>query len=349
MRKLPIEEYHRQFGKQFIEIADCSVAAFYSSIADEFSKAQSQPVLVDRSFADIARISGKDADGLLHRLTTNEMRNLRAGQGVVNIFTNAKGRIIDVVEMLRRKDDYLLITSPGRAATLVKWIEKYTFIEDVRCDDITSTYALFSIFGKIPPDFAGWSLGDIQPHHFIETRLDGVEVLLQRTGGIAPEGFNILVDAKSAMPVWNFLCAHAEPIGFSTYDLLRIHAGIPAAGSEITEEQNPHEVNLLPYINFEKGCYLGQEVVARLDTYDKVQRQLVGLEFGDQRMPALKTTLWAGEEEVGKITSAVFSPSRKRAIALALLRKKFVQDSFRLTARNDEISLTCSIAALPFV
>jgi len=349
MRKLPIEEYHRQFGKEFVEIADCSVAAFYSSITQEFDKAQSQPVLVDRSFAGVARMSGKDAGGLLHRLTTNEMRNLQPGQGVVNIFTNAKGRIVDVVEMLRHKDDYLLITSPGRATTLVQWIEKYTFIEDVRGEDATSTYALFSIFGKIPSDFANWPLGEIQPHHFIETHLDGVDVLLQRTGGIAPDGYNVLVDSKSAMPVWNFLCARAEPIGFSTYDTLRIHAGIPAAGREITEEQNPHEVDLLPYINFEKGCYIGQEVVARLDTYDKVQRQLVGLEFDDRQAPSLKTTLWAGEEEAGKITSAAFSPSRKKAIALALVRKKFATTSHRLMARNDDVSLSCSVVALPIV
>ncbi len=349
MRKLPVEEYHRQFGKEFIEIADCSVAAFYSSIDEEFSKAQSHPVLVDRSYLGVERIMGRDAESLLHRLTTNEMRNLLAGQGVVNIFTNAKGRIVDVVEMLRRKDGYLLITSPGRATTLIKWIEKYTFIEDVRGEDASLTYAVFSIFGKIPSGFAGWPLGEIQSHHFLETHLDGVDVLVQRTGGIAPDGYNVLVDSKSALFVWNFLRAHAEPIGFSAYNVLRVHAGIPAAGSEISEEQNPHEVNLLPYINFEKGCYIGQEVVARLDSYDKVQRQLVGLEFDDQRAPALNTTLWAGEQEAGKITSAVFSPLRKSAIALALLRKKFLQNSVRLMARNEDISLECSVVVLPFV
>jgi len=349
MRKLPVEEFHRQIGKAFVEIADCSVVAYYSSIEEEFSKTRAQPVLIDRSFAGVTRITGKDAGSLLHRLTTNEMRSLQPGQGVVNIFTNAKGRIVDVVEMLQRQDDYLLITSPGRATTLVQWIEKYTFIEDVRGEDVTSSFALFSIFGKIPSGFAGLPLGDFPLHHFLETCLNGVDIILHRTGGIAPEGYNILVGSKSAMPIWDFLRAHAAPIGFSTYEMIRVHAGIPAAGGEINEEQNPHEISFLPYIDFEKGCYLGQEVVARLDTYDKVQRQLVGLEFEDERAPALKTPLWADGEEAGKITSAVFSPFRKKAIALALLRKKFAQNSLRLIARNDKDSLTCSVVALPFV
>jgi folate-binding protein YgfZ len=349
MRKLPIEEYHRQFGKGPVEIADCSVAAYYSSVTEEFTKAQSQPVLVDRSFAGVVRITGKDAGDLLHRLTTNEMRNLQPGQGVVNIFTNAKGRIVDAVEMLRRRGDYLLLTSPGRAATLATWIEKYTFIEDLRGEDVTSAYALFSIFGEIPRNFAGLPLDDLKAHHFLETSLNGVEIILQQTGGIAPEGYNIVVDSRNAMGVWNFLRAYAEPIGFSTFEAMRVHAGIPAADNEINEEQNPHELDLLPYINFEKGCYIGQEVVARLDTYDKVQRQLAGLEFDGAQVPPLKITLWADGEEAGKITSAIFSPLRNKAIALALLRKKFAQNFVRLTARHDDVSLPCSVVALPFV
>jgi hypothetical protein len=349
MRNLPVDEFHRRFGKEHAGIADCLVPSFYTSATAEFTAALSMPVLIDRSFLGLARISGKDAGNLLHRLTTNEMRHLQAGQGVVNIFTTAKGRILDVVEMLRRNEDYLLITSAGRAATVLQWIDKYTFIEEVHGEELTERDALFSIFGKISDGFAGPAFDDLPFQHFRNAQIDGVEVMVQRTNGIAPDGYNVIANVEGASIVWEFLRRHAEPIGFSAYEALRVHAGIPAADAEITEQQNPHEVNLLAFINFEKGCYIGQEVVARLDTYDKVQRRLVGVEFESERVPAPKSSLWIDDAEVGVVTSAVFSPVRQKAIGLGILHRKFAEAGCRLVARHEGASWHCIVVALPFV
>jgi len=348
MPEFSIAKYHHQFAKEFVSIGDFSAPAFYQSPAEEFAAALQGPVVMDRSFLGLARVFGKDAGSLLHGLTTNEMRSLQTGQSLVNIFTTAKGRILDVVEMLRREEDYLLITSPERAATVLQWIDKYTFVEEVRSENLTSRYALFSLFGKIQNGFAGLSLHHLLPQHFREMQIAGVEVIVQRTKGIAPDGYNFLVKVEAAAAVWEFLRHHAKPIGFVAYDTLRVHVGIPAAGAEITEEQNPHEVNLLPFINFEKGCYIGQEVIARLDTYDKVQRQLVGLEFESDHLPALNCSLWAGNEEAGVLTSAVFSPIRQKAIGLGLVRRKFVELGQRFTARSEDASWPCTMVALPF-
>lgn len=348
MLNVPIDEIHRRFGKKFIALADYEVPAFYSSFDDEFYAALKGPVLIDRSFVGFVQVSGKDAGSLLQRLTTNEMGNLQLGQGLVNIFTNEKGRIVEVVQILRRQDDYFILTSPGRAPALLQWIDKYTFIEDVRVIDVSSAHAMFSVFGEVSRTFAGLPIDHLQPQDFCEGRVAGAEVVLHRTEGIAPHGYNILVKVDSARSVWNFLREHAEPIGFWAYDALRIHAGIPAADAEITEHRNPYEVNLRSFINYEKGCYIGQEVIARLDAYDKVQRRMVGLEFGGDGVPAMNSGLWLEDNEVGLITSSVFSPVRNKAIGLGLLRKEIADNPRPLVARNASKAWTCTVVAVPF-
>ncbi len=349
MRESAIADYHRQHAKELITIGDLAVPISYRLPDDEFLAAMNGPVLIDRSYLGVARVFGKDAGGLLHRLTTNEMRHLQVGQSVVNIFATAKGRILDVVQMLRREEDYLLITSPARTATVLQWIDKYTFVEDVRREDLTKTYALFSIFGKAPKNLAGLSLDEFSPQRFRVVRIGGAEAILHHTDGIAPNGFNLIVNVEAARAVWDFLLHHAQPIGFSAYNALRVHDGIPAVDAEISEHYNPHEVGLLPFIDFEKGCYIGQEVIARLDTYDKVQRRLVGLEFENERVPTLNNPLWANAEEAGVLTSAVFSPLRRKAIGLGLVRRAYAEAGQSLSVPHGGATWPCVTVHLPFI
>jgi folate-binding protein YgfZ len=349
MRDSVIADYHRQHTKELITIGDLAVPSSYRLPDDEFLAAINGAVLIDRSYLDVARVFGKDAGDLLHRLTTNEMRHLQAGQSVVNIFTTAKGRILDVVQMLRREQDYLLITSPARAATVLQWIDKYTFVEDVRGEDLTKMYALFSVFGRVSKNFAGLSLEELPSQRFRVVRIGGAEAILHHTNGIAPSGFNLIVNVEAARAVWDFLLHHAQPIGFAAYNTLRVHEGIPAVDAEIREHINPHEAGLLGFINFEKGCYIGQEVIARLDTYDKVQRRLVGLEFENEAVPAPNSPLWAKEEEAGVLTSAVYSPLRRKAIGLGLVRRSFAEADQSLSVRQGGATLPCATVHLPFI
>ncbi|MEK7729006.1 MAG: folate-binding protein YgfZ, partial [candidate division KSB1 bacterium] len=130
---------------------------------------------------------------------------------------------------------------------------------------------------------------------------------------------------------------------------LRILQGIPMVEHELTEEYNPHEVGLYSLINFEKGCYIGQEVVARLDTYQKVQRQLVGVKLDAEPHACANATLWVDEEEIGKLTSIARAPEGNGAIGLAIVRKQYAQHGTRVavrTSRGD--SLNAALVELPF-
>ena len=118
----PLLEYHRRHAQHLIDLFGYLLPLHYSTFTEEFQASQ-RAGMMDTGFIGKVRVTGKDREALLHRLTTNEMRNMKAGEARVNIFTNAKGRVVDLVQMLAEEQSYLLLTSPGRAGTLQKWID----------------------------------------------------------------------------------------------------------------------------------------------------------------------------------------------------------------------------------
>jgi folate-binding protein YgfZ len=361
-----LAEFHENHGRAFVEIGGYQIPVYYKNAVEEYHAAQ-KAAIMDRGFAGKLRVFGKDREALLHRLTANEMRNLPVGGGVVNIFTNAKGRVVDVVEMFMEEDSIFLLTSPGRAQAVKEWIEKYTFIEDVRCEDVTAQLGVIALFGDesaaLLQQVFEWNIRDLPAQYARAFVFGGQRVLVQRSGTISPTQFNLILPAEAMIKFWQALLATAAPIGHAAYEMLRIHRGLPVMDKEITEEYNPHEVGLHPFINFDKGCYIGQEVIARLDTYQKVQRQLAGVRLetptilfdkeqkenrGDQLFSATPAPIYAGDQLIGQLTSACFSPGRSGGIGLAVVRKQFAAHADAAQVRWPERIVPAHLQVLPF-
>ncbi|MCG3118495.1 MAG: Aminomethyltransferase [bacterium] len=344
---MTLSEFHHSQAKAFIDIGGYQIPTYYQNAVAEFHAAQ-KAAIMDRSFIGKLRVSGKDRETLLHRLTTNEMRHLPVGAGVVNIFTNAKGRVVDVVEMFTEAESIFLLTSPGRVSMVKQWIEKYTFIEEVRCEDLTAQFGVISLLGEesaalLQKVFA-WDVGNLPAQHTRTFVVEGRRVLVQRSGLITPVQFNLMVAADDLKKFWQLLITQATPAGHAAYEMLRIHRGLPRMEKEITDEYNPHEVGLLPFINFDKGCYIGQEVIARLDSYQKVQRQLAGVRLDlsapdDKLFAATPAPIYVGEQLAGQLTSACFSPKVGMAVGLAVIRKQFAMPAVVLEVRWPERSV----------
>lgn len=354
---MTLSEFHHSQAKAFIDIGGYPIPAYYQDAIAEFRAAQ-KAAMMDRSFVGKLRVSGKDRESLLHRLTTNEMRNLKAGGGGVNIFTNAKGRVVDVVEMFVEKDSIFMLTTPGRAKQVKEWIEKYTFVEDVRCEDITSQYGVIAFFGeesvKLLRQSFGWEVEDVPMQHARPLAWDRKDIIVHRSGAITPVQFNLIMPVAEMAKFWERATAHATPIGYAAYEMLRIHRGQPAVGKEITEEYNPHEVGLYPFIDFEKGCYIGQEVIARLDSYQKVQRQLMGVALEVDEASALQAfdtsvPIYSGEQLIGQLTSACFSPERGQGLGLAVVRKQFAASTESVQVRWPARNIVGRLRPLPFI
>ena len=311
---------------------------------------------MDRSYFEQIRISENDHVDLLHRLTTNEVRTLKTGEGQINIFTNEKGRIVDRVSLFKFEEEMRLLISAGNAKKINDWIEKYVFIEDVKTE-ILSNISVLSIFGPKSSEFLSnlfdVKFDDLKDNYFQETEWKNQPIQIARTGELGIPGFNLITEVNALSGLWDYLIDQGrrvdlKPLGEDAYETLRIESGWSVYGKDFDEEINPHETNMLPYVNFDKGCYIGQEVVARLDTYEKVQKHLIGIVLEGDTRPNKKDPIFIDDQEVGYITSMSHSFDLNKKIALGYVRTKFIKEGAKVQVRSGEKEISGRLVKLPF-
>ena len=312
--------------------------AVYSSVRDEYASATEGVGLADRSHLGRLRMSGADALDLLNRLSTNNLDDLAIGDLQGTVLTTNKGRIIDLLYVLRQDDHLLVFTGPETRQRVAEWIDFYTFIEDVVVEDVTEETAMLSVVGRAAASTLP-QLADMPLYSSAPLTIHGVDVVALRTDFAGVDGYDLIVPAEQAPALWDALTAMgAAPVGSQALELVRISNGIAGYSSELGEDYNPIEAGLMDFISFNKGCYIGQEVVARLNTYDKVQKHLVKLSWDGDVSTELPADLLHDGRKVGTVTSAVKTIDGDRFIGLGFVRKAHVEEGVRLlTEENVEV------------
>ena len=303
--------------------------------------------LVDRSQVGRLKVSGHDALDFLNRLTTNKLDDLTSGHGVGTVLTTNKGRVIDLL-FITLLDAYLLVlTSPGRQQQVADWIDFYNFGEDVEVKDITDETTMLGVAGPESPAAVRLALeADVAELDRFDSLPAGKGVVI-KTDFPGCTAFDVLGDHSMVEDLTRLLEGHG--VGAADSDVaefVRIENRIPGPEGELTEEYNPLEAGLLPYVNFNKDCYIGQEVVARLNTYDKVQKHLVALEWDPEAPLGTGAALMADDKQVGTVTSIASATWTGKRSALAYVRKSHVQPGTRLEADTGERQLTVSVKGL---
>lgn len=251
-------------------------------------------ILYDHSAAGRLKATGADALDLLNRLSTNRVDNLQPGQGAPTILTTERGRILDLLLVVNAGPYTLLLAGPGSPPAVIAWLDKYTIMEDLTVADRTANTAQFTLAAPQAADrIAAAGLADRQqlnalpPYHALTAQIAGQETLLiHHPLGDLPAWDLIIWDNAAAPAVRQQLTAAGfAPIDQNTWDALQIRHGIPRYGRELTDAYNPLEAGLIGAIDFAKGCYIGQEVIARLDTYKKVQKRLALLRLPPNTQP----------------------------------------------------------------
>ena len=329
--------------------------AIDSKTSREYQAAWEGVALIDRSALGRLEVTGADSLDLLHRLSTQDLHRLERDQGDVTILTSEKGRVIDLVAVHHFGDRLVLVTSADNQQAVASWLDKYTIIEDSATRDLTAETGLLAFFGtradELAERLAGRQLSDLPPFHLAPTTMAGARVVLARAREPAGGGFHVIVlDRGRVGAVRAAIMATGEslgiqPIGPASYEMLRIEAGLPLFGREMDDRYNPLEVGLEPFISFNKGCYIGQEVVARLDTYDKVQKRLMGLLLPEGALAHSGAKLLAEGKDAGMVTSATITPAGDRPIALAYVRSKHAAPGVHLVL---ETGGEAEVVGLPF-
>ncbi|MBD2257170.1 folate-binding protein YgfZ [Pseudanabaena sp. FACHB-2040] len=262
----------------------------------------------DRSHWGLLQVSDEDRLRFLHNQSTNDFQRLKPGEGCETVFVTSTARTIDLATAYATEAAVLLLTSPGQDERLMTWMDRYIFFADkVKLKNLTAETAIFSLVGPESGSLLT-RLGEValpEPlHSHTLTTLGQAEVRVAAGSGLASPGFTLLVAVEQAADLWQTLVeADAVAAGETVWNQLRVQQGRPVPGAELTEDYNPLEAGLWQTLSFEKGCYIGQETIARLNTYKGVKQQLWGLQLQGQASPGTPITL--GDDKVGLLTSVV--------------------------------------------
>jgi tRNA-modifying protein YgfZ len=274
-------------------------------------------VVIDRTHWGRIVVSGEDRLRFLHNQSTADFTSLSVGMGCDTVLINSTGRTIDLALGLVLSDEVLLLVSPQKTETIYQLLDRYIFFADkVYLQDISAETATFSLVGPASEAVIQALGGQVEgiAHSHETVSVGAATVRIVRDSGLALTGYTLMVALEQAVAVWQKLVElGAVPLGEQGWEELRICQGRPAADAELTADYNPLEAGLWQTISFTKGCYIGQETIARLNTYKGVKQQLWGIKL--QGAVAIGSPLLVGAEKVGVVTSYLATTHGHRGLA----------------------------------
>jgi len=336
------------------------VVACYGDIEAEYNAARSGLAIVDRSYRGLLEVAGKDRVSWLHNLTTNQVKTLGRDEGNHAFALNLQGRILFDLNVMVRADAVWLDIDRGFLPVAMAHFEKYTIMEDVRIVDRSDDGVRMGIVGE----GAGRLLGELgAPHLATAASLGMTKVTWRDTVMDAirhdfcgPLSAELFVPHALAAAFWrevadNTRSVYAIPAGDDVVQVHRTEAGLPWPGREITNEYLPAETGQLERaVSFQKGCYLGQEVVERMRSRRVVARLLRGLLVEGAAVPAVNAEIHGEDEKtIGQVTSACHSIALGRVVALGYVKTASAAPGSRVTIISEGLAAEAIIADLPLV
>lgn len=324
---LTLRDIHLQHGA--ILAAD-GIPLHYADRQRELETAYQRAVIMDRSHETRLRLTGKDRLIFVDRMSTNLIKNMQPGEGRATIFTNANARILERAEVFARSDDLLLLGEPGHARLFSQYLARNIFFGDqCRIEDISTSTAQFGIYG---PNAAATLRGlglqaELREPGIAELASSAIPLTVIRRKSLLHGYWAIICPAEHAASVYQELLRSGatfglEPAGSLTYHALRIQAGRPAE-RELSTEYLPLEVGLWDEVSFQKGCYTGQEIIARMESREKLARTIVALE-PDAAVNVPAELVDETGRAAGELTSLAELPSGQ-VIALGVVRIEYAE------------------------
>jgi folate-binding protein YgfZ len=340
-----LKEIQRQAGAIFTEPE--AIPTSFGHEREALRAAREKVAICDRSNWGLIEVTGDDRLPFLHNQTTNDLNKLQPGQGCDTVFVTSTARTIDLVTAYVQEERVLLLVSPSRRQKLLEWMDRYIFPPDkVKLWDLSADYAIFTLIGLASQELLSqWVSAEILSQAEGSNQMvaiDGFQVILGVGSGLALPGYNLIMPGEKAGEIWEKLTAKdVLPMGSQAWEKLRILQGRPKPEAELTEDYNPLEAGLWPVISFDKGCYIGQETIARLNTYKGVKQRLWGIQLNQAVTPG--ATVTGAGEKIGVITS--YTDTETGGFALAYIRT--LAGGVGLKVEIGEA--TGEVAALPFV
>lgn len=319
----PLHQMHLNAGALLTENYGWLLPASFGNVAGEYATLRTAAGLIDLSHRSKVVLRGKDRASFLHNFCTNDILKTPSGSGCEAFLTNHQAKILAWLQINVAAEEISLHAEPNLASKLIAYLGRYLITEEVEFSDRTTHEALLLVTGPAVtarlPMLAGW-----QPRQHQRLTIENLAVQAACTAIYGQPSYFLSVGSEDAAKLWEYLRTQEfQPVGLEAYEILRLEAGVPAYGQDIDETNLPQEMDRTEQaISFTKGCYVGQETIARIRAFGHVNRLFRKLVLGVKVAESLVgAKLHRQGQEVGQVTSASFSPHRGTTLALGYLRR----------------------------
>ena len=362
MKNSPLDSVHKSLGAIMAERDGWSVPASYGDELLEYAAVrESGAGLIDLSSRSRLLVTGSEAVQFLNGLITNDMKTLAENTAMPAIFPNVQGRLLASVRVIRLADKptekapipaFLLDTEAASHEQVLKTIEKFTLAGDFHVTDQTSTTAMISLQGKAAPEMMETVLREpvdtMKAGSVLQSNWNDEAVTVVRATPTGEDSFDLIVGAAMAASLWSsFVANGARPVGYDAFEILRVEAGVPRYGKDMDDTTVVTETNLDEAVSYTKGCYIGQEIIARIKYRGHVAKKLRGLVFDQfSQIDAPSPIRSVDDKEIGQITSTVYSPHVGQRLALGYVKYDYIPSGTVVKASDGSIG---HVVELPFV
>lgn len=359
MRVTSLKAAHQSLGARMVPFAGWEMPVQYAGILDEVRTVRTKAGLFDLGHMGRVRITGRTAEDFLQKLQTNDAREIKPGRIRYALILNEQGITQDDILVYRNpKDDgFFLVINAGnseRDLGIMRALAKG--FADAKVDDQTDQLGMIAIQGPasqtIVQRLCKDDLASLKYYAWMQTRIDGVELELSRTGYTGEDGFEFYLPNTATTALWNKLLSTGKadgllPIGLGARDTLRLEAGMPLYGHEIDEKTNPLEANLDWAVKFTHD-FTGRAALERIQKAGGTGRKLVGLKTSSKRVPRQGYEIHGGGKVIGAVCSGAVSPTLDTNIATAYVAEPFTAPGTKVQFAIKDKTEPAEVVPLPF-
>ncbi len=308
-----------------------------------YQTAHETAVFVNRSNLGILKIQGATRLDLIDRMSTQRVKNLTSGTGAATVLTTDIGRIIDRLILYAGSDTAYALTSANNSDAIARYLMGFVFFnDDFHLQDVSAETAVFAVYGpqaQAKLAEAGFPEVELPLHHWRQADINGTTLYLHHTDPIAGDGYFVMCHISDAEAAQKLLTdAGIIEADETAFEALRVESGLPRFGTEMTRDYIPLETNLWDDVSFNKGCYIGQEIIARMESRGKLAKKLVSLKLTAPVEPG--ADLSTDGKSAGTVTSVAELPSG--VIGLGYVKTAVLESGSQLVVGETAVTITSS-------
>lgn len=358
MKNLPLHEVHKALGANFSAHSGWSVPDDYGDKNSEYKAVRDNIGIIDLSSRGKLKLSGKDHLKFLQGMLSNDVIKLEESKGVYATILTVKGRMISDMKVYKNTESVLFDLEPGLNQKVAELLTKFRLSYKALIEDLTETVGLISIQGpnskRLLEKVLDEDIPEMGQYASLKKVVRETELTIVTVNRTGEEGFDLYIENSELESIWEDLMLkgkefNIKPVGYEVLNTLRIEAGIPIYDIDMDDTNIPIEAGIWNALDFEKGCYVGQEVVARIKWRGHVNWHLMGFKCEGGNLPDAGDEIFNGERKIGRITSSTLSPELNHPICLGYIRREFKDSGTAVSIKiGDNLEVQAQVTDLPF-